>query len=708
MISAWTIGINIIARSNAGGVFSKMGGQANAANAKVDKLKGGIKGIPAAVNMTKIALDGLAITLAATFAVGIKGAADLQDQLNRLSITLGQTPDAVDKKFMPIAVKYGTTYGTNLVETTKEEIALSKIFKTQKQINAVRPTAYKFANVMATGSDMDREEAMKTFGQVSHMLGAYDAKSSAAIGESLSKKVFASPDKLQEMVKQLAYFGEMWSRAGVKPEKILQATIFGALTLPGKYGPAYDQLYKNILVPTAPMAAGQVALGIRAPGTSSTGPDVVKDYMRNGRHYHRTTHGKTKTHAGKLVDGIFDKEGHFDPMEFFTILEKKSRGMTPEQSNALFYSAFNVRAVRSAITGANPKALAYNIALGKAISHEPGLDEQNRRLMVSLNKQTERLKNNFESMATLLAKPFLKDFTSAMTKLADVLGSITRSLQAHPEQAKAAGGAMIAGGAWGLWRIAAFARIAVHAFTKGMGVSLFTAGHKEMEHFEKSMTKALGNAIAGIGKNIATVFSSKFILPLLTQVNKLGPIGSNIVGWVLKIGTSIGTLGGFLGTLGSILGKLAGAPLTALMMVLNPNTISDKHSKDGGIGETDADLTRVRGIDAKRRASYLRLHQPTASAPNPQLKHRQQAMVAVPRPQNGHGQQASIVINHNFHAGKGTSDATNRLQAIAQGREVAKQVAAVMSQYGRTATRAAGQTIASARMSSFETTSSYS
>ena len=154
----------------------------------------------------------------------------------------------------------------------------------------------------------------------------------------------------------------------------------------------------------------------------------------------------------------------------------------------------------------------------------------------------------------------------------------------------------------------------------------------------------------------------------------------------------MGTLGGFLGTLGSILGKLAGAPLTALMMVLNPGTISDQHSKDGGIGETPADLARVRGIDAQRRASYLRLHSPTASAP---------------RHQPGHGQQA-MIINHHFHAGAGTSDATNRLHAIAQGREVAKQVAAVMSQYGRTATRAAGQTIASARMSSFETTSSYS
>ena len=699
MTSVWTIGINIVSRSNAGMVFGQVGAQARAAEQKIGNLQSAIgKGIPQAAKMANLALNGFAIVAAASFAVGIKGAADLQLELAKLSITLGKTPEAMDKKFMPVAVKYGTKYGTSLSETVKEERVLDTIFKTKKQQDTARPAAFMFANIMKIKDGTSLEKSIENLGKVAHMMGAYDAKSFNAITETLAKKGFASSGKIEEMIIQLGYYAETYSRAGVSPEHIMQSAIYGNLTLPGKYGAAYDQLLKNLVHPTETMAAAQVSMGIRSAGKMVQ--DTVVETHRVDKHGNLQTGYKVKhgkTHAGELIPGIFDAKGHFDPMMFNVLTEKHTRNKTIPQRLEEFYSAFNVRSNRAALMGANPKAIAYNSALGKAIGNEPGLVEQNRRLMNTLNVQTERLAKNFESMSTLLSKPFIVKFTSGMMKLADMLGDFTNHLQTHPNQAKVGSGVLALGTGIFFFKLASKVRLFIHGFTHAFGVSMKVGSHefeKDVKEFEKSLSKALWNSISSVGKKIVEALSGKWVLPILEQVNKFGPIGSKIASFALGISGSMTAVGSALSGLVGILGKLAGAPLSALFMVLNPSSIKDEHSADGSLGETQKMLEHTRASDAQGRAARM---------------HRQ-ASVPPPAPtRQGHGGRVAVVNHYHTYniAAAMPNDAKANLHAIVTGREVAKAVAAVISSGGRTGTRAAGNTPQSAKQSAYETMSAY-
>jgi len=478
MFSAWTVGIRMIATSNFGLVAAGIARSAAGAEGSVGGLKRQINGIgvggtfkaaagidavavaagraearTAALNRTmglaNRGIQAFGVASAITLAVGIKGASDLQQKVNQLSISLGQSPEYIDKKYTPKAMQYTAKYGSSVSESMDQIRGLSTIFKTESQMNAVMPTAMAFANAMHRGPDkMDRVDAIKSFGKVSHMMGAYDAESSSRIAESLAKKGYASAGSMHQMINQLGYFSEMWSRAGVKPEKILQAAIFGDLTLPNKYGAAYDQLYKNIIEPTKPMMKAQIQMGIR------------------DKH-------------GSLQDGIFDQKGHFDPMAFFASGEKHTHGLTPQQISETFYKAFNVRSVRAAIQGANPKALAYNTALGKAIAKEPGLAAMNKQLMHDLFVETDRLAKAFASFATMLSRPWMETFISAVSRAADALSGLAKYMHDHPTVAKATGGVLMAG-------VAAF------------GVSLALAG-ANFVHFFATLGKH-PHFGAGVGK----------------------------------------------------------------------------------------------------------------------------------------------------------------------------------------------------------------
>ena len=676
MLSAWTIGINLIARSNAGRVFGMMGAEAQAANKQVHVLQKGINSttngiskIPGAAKAARYALDGLAIGAAVTMAIGIKGAANLQDAYAQTGVAMGRTSEWVKENFQDTAM----AMSQSTAQSVTQSMSLLRVMATSgindpAQMKALAMPIAQFADTQYLGKNhvaFDESAALAV--KIAHQFGARTAKELKPILNSLFKISQDMPDSLKTAGTQLKYYAAKYTERGVSANEVLmlQATLDRLGYGGGKSGTGMYQIYRNLLSPNKKQSIAQDQLKL-------SGKDIISG------------------------DGTFHVENLLNKLNAQYEAARISRDPNAVKSydqklNLAFTS--NAALIAGVLASHTGRAQYKNV--GQTMNRVEDLQKAQVQLMGTLNNKTKLLATNFQSLATMLGQPFIVSLTGLVSKTANLIGDLASYFNQHPRQAQVAGGGALALGAYGLWRIAALARLALHTFSHHLGVSVMEGGHefqKDAQKFEASMIKALRNGIVNIGQNASTTLWSKFVLPVLTQVNKLGPIGSTITSWVLRIGSSMGTLGGFLGTLGSILGKLAGAPLTALMMVLNPGTISDQHSKDGGIGETPADLARVRGIDAQRRASYLRQHSPTASAP---------------RHQPGHGQQA-MIINHHFHAGAGTSDATNRLHAIAQGREVAKQVAAVMSQYGRTATRAAGQTIASARMSSFETTSSYS
>ena len=226
------------------------------------------------------------------------------------------------------------------------------------------------------------------------------------------------------------------------------------------------------------------------------------------------------------------------------------------------------------------------------------------------------------------------------------------------------------------------------------------------------MKKAIGGPL-GILMVIATIGDAFHALGI-----RAGDIGGSLrkaADWIRDTGTPLlskaitdGFKTGIMGVVPAIINGLASAinsMMNSIDSVTNPWTFIPNLIKTYKAGKAGWD--KQGAIDAKDKALHPKGYRGTTLAPKmrPMSAH---GFAPIPM-MSAHGQHAMVInINAPFVASAGTSDATNRLHAIQHGRQVTKQVAAVMSQYGRTATRAAGQTIASARMSSFETTSSYS
>jgi hypothetical protein len=259
----------------------------------------------------------------------------------------------------------------------------------------------------------------------------------------------------------------------------------------------------------------------------------------------------------------------------------------------------------------------------------------------------------------------------------------------HPIQAEAIGAGLAAWGARAAWSFLSGTRLAFHAFTKNLGISVL----KESEQFEKSMSKALINGISTIGVKVTGEIFSKFLLPVMAQVNKLGPLGTRFVSTTLGIVTALEGLGGSLNVFFGALGKLAG-PLGILLGVLTPGYLKDDRGGDGGLGGEGDPLYKKRmAADALRRAHFARLHHhPT---------HR--VVSAPPAPQKTSSTGTVINMAFNYQAAAGDDDATARRRALNASRDVASQVSGVLGTAARTLSRAAGSGASSATMSAYET-----
>ncbi|HMD01704.1 MAG TPA: hypothetical protein VKG44_01945, partial [Candidatus Baltobacteraceae bacterium] len=93
MLAAWTIGIAIQAHSNFGLIAAGISRQAGAAGAEINALNARISRMPGVVRAASLAMTGFGLASAATFALGIKGAADMQNATLQAAMSMGRMGD---------------------------------------------------------------------------------------------------------------------------------------------------------------------------------------------------------------------------------------------------------------------------------------------------------------------------------------------------------------------------------------------------------------------------------------------------------------------------------------------------------------------------------------------------------------------------------------------------------------------------------------
>lgn len=717
MISAWTIGINIIARSNAGGVFGKMGGQATAAESKVSKLQNGISRMPGVARAASLAFDGLAIGAAASLAIGIKGAANLQDAMIQVQLATKMSNREMER-MVPLAMKMSMATAQSLPQSMEilRTMAMSGINKPNELRDIAMPIA-RFADTQYLGKNhVEFNDSAALAAKVAHMMGARTAKDLTPILDQLYRMSNDMPDSLKLAANQLKQFAPFFKAAKVPTQTILnlQATA-DRMGMGGGYGGTGLAQLLNVIqdAPSKKSFVAQRQLGL----LDSAG-------------------------GSRFIDR---KTNKFDPLSLFEFINSKRHDAKFERD---FTSMLN-RAMSSQSARRVMKLFSSDAGLAQyrsVVAQQHGManvEQAQVKLMSSLNSQTKLLTSNFNSLATIIGMPFIEPLTRLVSNTANLIGNLATYFQQHPAAggvASAAVGVASVYGAYKLFRmiggIGAFVHFAAHhakdAANVGGGV------YMRMGHGAEAARNARLGVVAGdaVGNGFFSGIM-RFASPLTKVIGTLaskfmGPLG--IVSSVLLFGDAVKLLQNHSFDIGKALGKATawivstgGPSLSKAITDAFVNAIANLIPAIGkalvGITDRISDIVvespgklidaAVRGVKGFNTGRYGIDPHRVGSAPlGPRLPMAPRIGPlphgGVPNPGFGLHLPAPVVNHFHFHAAAGTNDATSRRQAMVHGREVAKQVANVMGQVGRTATRAAGQTIASARMSSFETTSSYS
>jgi len=545
MFSAWNVGINLRTVSNFSLVAANISRQAAMTERSVGGLRTKISGVGASATEARSRISGLARTASvadrsftafglvagASLAIGIKGAADLQSAM--IQTALASKLGSVEmEKFHTTAMRMSDSTAQSVTQSMEllRTLATSGINK-PAELQALAMPIARFADTQFLGKNhVAFNDSAAMSAKIAHMLGARTAAELTPVLDQLYRMSNDMPDSIALAANQLKQFAPFFKAAHVDNQTILnlQATA-DRMGMGGGYGGTGLGSMLKVLQ-TAPSKASfraQQKLGmIDAQGGS------------------------------QFIDR---KSGQFDPLRMFEYINKKRQDATYQRDftslvNAAFSTA-NARRVVSSFSS-DSGLEQYRGVVGQQ-SGMANVQQAQERLMDSLNGQTQRLTTNFQTLATELARPWLKNLTDLMRRGADTLSTAGSWAKDHPNASKIIAGGLAAATVYAAARIAAmtgnfvgaFVSIGKHGAHVGAGV-----GHAIGHGARGAATVAEGAAVASRVGFVARA------LPMALEMAMLVPLG-RVIG---KTAKAAFTFRGFRGIPGvraleSVLSHLGGA-----------------------------------------------------------------------------------------------------------------------------------------------------
>ena len=390
MLSAWTIGINIIARSNAGRVFGKMGGEARAASRDVQGLSRSVNLSQAGIKAVGMALNVAGLAGAATMAIGIKGAANLQDAYAQTGVAMGRTSEWVKENFQSTAMAMSQA----TAQSVTDSMGLLRVMATSGindpgQMKALAMPIAQFADTQYLGKNHTSfDDSTKLAVKIAHQFGARTASELKPILNALFKISQDMPDSLKSAGTQLKYYAAKYTERGVTANEVLmlQATLDRMSYGEGKSGTGMYQIYRNLLSPNKKQAIGQHQLGIDG-----------KDIIGGDGTFH------VEALLNKLSSNYESARRSSDPNAVKKYDQELNRAFT---SNA---------ALIAGVLASHAGREQYK-NVGQTMNRVHSLQEAQVQLMATLNSQTKVLATNFQSLATMLAQPLIPALITPLTK----------------------------------------------------------------------------------------------------------------------------------------------------------------------------------------------------------------------------------------------------------------------------------------------------
>lgn len=592
MQSAWTVAIRLISSSNFGLTSANIARQAAGAEKSVKGLNKELAGVSTAGKIAEKALFGFGIAAAATFALGVKGASDLQNATLQSAIAMGRLGSNLDdtmskmRDFRSIALSMSQMTGQSISDSMTVVARMASAGLSTTQLKTDYRSIAQFTDIMHFGKDkMSYEDAATLGAGLTHDMRLFKSEDSKYGLGRIAQLGYLSPHGTNALTTQIR-------RMASPLENVLPGTVqqrADQITLLAAWSDRMGTL------PFSGSAISQMVTQMIAPRSAR-----VKDGLKDLGVYDQ--HGKNRFWDSKTQ--TFDLMGALQQTQRSVAAGRLSGN--DEAMKALFSGTQNMQRIMQALT--SKESLGAYTALKAqmgAMGADPAkwMDNVQTQLMSTLSGQTGLLTSNFRTLATLLAEQLIPHITDVLTIINNFLGGNPKNkgdrgalgyLADHPGIAKGAGIGVAAMGAYGLARVAMMGGNFIHAFATmgkhgphgGAGFGhvfgrhaaeggeraagrMARAGGGLMEMFRNSIVGRGMGAIGGLARGAAGHMPvsmgamvdvlAKSTLPRLMGVFvKLGARAIPLVGEILMLIDALKFFGQHSQQIGKVLGTVAG------------------------------------------------------------------------------------------------------------------------------------------------------
>jgi hypothetical protein len=488
------------------------------------------------------ALIGIGVTSAIVFAVGIKGASDLQNATLQSAIALGRMGGSLDQTmtkmndFTQVAFNMSKITGQSLSDSMGVVSTMATSGLNASQIKSAATPIAQFGDLLKYGKDKMSYEQSATIGaglvhDLRLGLSGNNARDAADMSYGLARIAqlsFMSPHGEAAVTTQIRRFAPTFE--GILPGNDRQKADTIAKTaawvdrmgnLPFA-GSALSQLLTQMVMPRSErVGQSMVDLGVFQPG-----------------------HMKGRTFVPGKNNFWDDKTGTFDFMGALKEMGKRiadahkqglKTGHVGPAVMAVFGNTQNAQRILSALTSKEAQQAWKNVnAQMSGFGKDPvaWMAQAQTQVMATLSGQVGILVSNLQTMATLLTAQLIPALTKFTNFLQLKVGKFDQALIDHPDMAKLGGEALLAGGVAGI----------IGLLKAGHNVIHFFASLGKEPHFGTVFSQRAG-AVAGEAASGAVEAAE--VTGFLGMIGKsmIGPLTGAAKGFGSKLIPVVGELG---------------------------------------------------------------------------------------------------------------------------------------------------------------------
>jgi TP901 family phage tail tape measure protein len=553
MFESWSVGIIFRATSNVAAVMAQTRASTTGANTAIARQNALLERQQRILRSRAMVAGGVALGGAFIIGAGIKNAADLQNSMVAVEIaTKGATGHMAQfyqlaYKVSGLTAQSASTIGRELAVAASSGLGSLG----RAQLSEAFTRIAKAADVMwLSPKHTDPVTSVAQMSQLSHLFGAY---SGAKLQHMLDRAVqmqYVQPEDFSRMVTQGRMFiGPALSR-----------------------GVTEDDIFKQA------MTMGQTGF-LRSRGGS--GLARVIEYLSGAAtmtgHLSKIQHRALSTLGMTNSQGILeyqDKKGNLLLGKAIDHLEAIRKNFTPTAFGNLLTNAFLAQGGRYMATILMPNVYAQVQKNWAQMNRIGNVDSMWKKYSDTFKFAWSQFTTNLQNVLGATFLPLLPAFTVALKSAAKELGIWTQWLMKNPKMAATIAIAAFSAvamsaiyAATNMWKLnASILAVGVSAGFGGGGFG--PAGRRAARAAHLAQPSMWGKIIGGFWGSLSfltfglsglakSLFSkwntllpagidlltNKLIMPTLQAVNRLGPIGTRIVGFFLRLQNPMTLLG---------------------------------------------------------------------------------------------------------------------------------------------------------------------